>query len=177
MQIWKDIPNYEGLYQVSSYGLVRSNYQSEGYSNWKILKPQMDPDCYLTVNLTKDGESKRYKINRLVLLTFCPIANAEEMTSSHLNEIRWDNRLENLEWATFKDNQNYGERNARIGKSVYCVTTNNWYPSSSEAARKTGLNNSSIGQVCKGQLNTTGGTVWKYMTYDEAIQIGAVINK
>lgn len=177
MQIWKDIPGYNGMYQASTLGLIRTKYQTEHYSDWKIMKPQMDKDCYLTVNLTFEGKQYKEKINRLVLKTFVPIDNEDKMTSSHINEIRWDNRLENLTWLSLQDNINYGGRNAQIGKPVYCLNTNNWYPSATEAGRQTGINNGSIGQACKGKIKTAGGMTWQFLSYEEAVKIKANICK
>ena len=177
MQIWKDIPDYEGYYQVSNLGQVRTFQQSSDFTDWKILKPTMDKDCYLSVTLTKNGERKAYKIHRLVISTFSPITDEEKLEVNHINEIRYDNRLENLEWITHKENSNFGNRNVSIGKAVYCINLNKWFPSASFAARETGVNNGSICQVCKGNQKQAGNMDWKYMTYEEAIQIKAIICK
>ena len=68
-EIWKDIEGYEGLYQVSNFGNVKSlNYKRSGRE--KILKPSKDNDGYLHVNLCKNNNQKGFTIHRLVAKTF-----------------------------------------------------------------------------------------------------------
>lgn len=100
-EIWKDVSEYEGLYQVSNYGRVKSLHGKE-----KILKPHTDSTGYVKLWLYKDGNKKMYSAHRLVLMTFNPIANMEQLEVDHINTIRTDNRLENLRWCTKKENHN-----------------------------------------------------------------------
>jgi len=112
MEIWKDIEGYEGLYQVSSEGRVKSLPKEHRYGSKseKILKlgktiKQRNGEDYPTVCLSKDGIVNEYKIHRLVALSFIP--NYENKpTVNHKNGKRNDNRLCNLEWATHSE-QNY----------------------------------------------------------------------
>lgn len=98
--VWKDIEGYEGLYMVSTLGRIWSNYTK------KILKPQMTKDGYLRVCLFNDGKYKWHYIHRLVAQAF--LENTENKPCiNHINTVRSDNRLENLEWVTYKENSNH----------------------------------------------------------------------
>jgi len=101
-EIWKDIPDYEGLYQASNYGqiksLIRKNRRKE-----KILIQTDDNNGYVGVNLYKNNIPKTFKVHILILETFvgsCP----HIMECRHLNGIKTDNRLCNLRWGTRSEN-------------------------------------------------------------------------
>ena len=116
-EIWKDIKGYEGLYQVSNFGRVRSlNYNRTGII--KILKQQKIYSGYLTVYLGNNGDNKgtKYFVHRLVAFAFPEICGEyfEGATVNHKNEIPWDNRAENLHWCTQSFNNSYGTRANRI---------------------------------------------------------------
>lgn len=106
-EIWKDIEGYEGLYQVSNLGRVRSL----GFDKWhkgRVLKQSFDSkDNYLFVGLHKDGKTKQKNVHRLVAETFIPNPNNLPCVN-HINEIKTDNRAVNLEFCTIKYNSNYG---------------------------------------------------------------------
>lgn len=77
----------------------------------------------MIVSLYKDGKGKTLYVHRLVAEAYIP--NPEEKTEvNHKSEVKTDNCINNLEWMTAKENSNYGTRNKRIGKSVYCVELN-----------------------------------------------------
>lgn len=109
-EIWKDIPGYSGLYQVSNDGCVKSllrrvNGPKKNGRKVKemILKPCVIKDGYLAVVLHKCGKRKTQKIHRLVALAFIPNPdNKPEI--DHINTNRTDNRVENLRWVTRKEN-------------------------------------------------------------------------
>lgn len=113
-EIWKDIPGYEGLYQVSDYGRVRSlNYNKTGLV--KELSMEITAGYYRVV-LYKNGKRKKVFVHRLVVITFIgPIPRG--MVVNHINENRSDNRVSNLEIVTYKQNNNHGTRNERISKT------------------------------------------------------------
>lgn len=97
MEIWKDIPGYEGLYQVSNLGNVRRT---------KLLKKYYDKTKgYDVISLSKNGKSKIAKVHQLVAKTFIPNPN-NKPEINHINTIRTDNRVENLEWCTRSENSN-----------------------------------------------------------------------
>ena len=106
-EIWKDVTNYEGLYQVSNLGRVKSL----GFDKWhkgRILKQSFDgKGKYLFVGLHKNGETKQKNVHRLVAETFIPNPNNLPCVN-HINEIKTDNRASNLEWCTIEYNSNYG---------------------------------------------------------------------
>ena len=106
-EVWKDVVGYEGLYQVSNLGRVKSL----GFDKWhkgRILKQSFDgKGNYLFVGLHKDGETKQKNVHRLVAETFIPNPNNLPCVN-HINEIKTDNKATNLEWCTVEYNSNYG---------------------------------------------------------------------
>lgn len=96
-EIWKDIPNYEGLYQASNLGRIKS-LKRKGAKE-KILKGFYDEFGYLRVALCKNNEIKKYKVHRLIAITFISNPNNYKQVN-HDNGIKDDNRVENLEWCT-----------------------------------------------------------------------------
>lgn len=105
-EIWMDIPEYEGLYQVSNLGNVKSlNYNKT--KTEKLLKLCNDKNNYLILNLHKNGKQQNKKLHRLVLLTFKPESFFKNAQANHINGIRNDNRLENLEWCSAKENMTH----------------------------------------------------------------------
>ena len=176
-EIWCDIKNYEGRYQVSNLGRVKSLVDSNGKFREKILRPFKNSHGYLYVDLWKGGERKRYKVHRLVLMTFNPVDGMENLEVNHLDENKENNHLSNLEWTTHKDNQNHGTRNKRIsekltnGKLSIPIaqsdpSTNkviNVWKSSMAAERECGFNNSRINDCCRGKRKTHGGFRWCYL--------------
>ena len=120
MEIWKPIPNYEGLYDASSYGRIRSaigkttsnaRYETRVWKT-RILKPKSPLSTKRTdqrVTLWKDGNASDFLVARLVCMTFHGVPE-EKMTVNHINGDWLDNRPENLEWMTISDNIKHGFR-------------------------------------------------------------------
>lgn len=175
-EIWKDIKNYEGLYQVSNLGRVRSLNKcvkhSNHYMNLKgqILKLQIDcQTSYKKIRLCKDGKYKQYSIHRLVAEAFIPNPNNYPVVN-HINENRIDNRVENLEWCTVSYNNTYGDRIKRVVSKTskpilqYDLKGNfiKEFPSLSEAARTLKMSASNIVSCCTGKYKQAKGYIWKY---------------
>ena len=173
MERWRDIEGYEGLYQVSSCGRVKSlgRYKiSKGGSNVyikeRIFKPKTLATGYLLIALCKEGDTKQFSIHRLVAEAFIP--NPENLPQvNHKDEVKVNNYVSNLEWCTSKYNINYGTRNERASKKhskkVLCVETNVIYESITEAQKQTGINHSNIVYCCKGKRKIAGGYRWRYV--------------
>ena len=129
-EIWKDIPDYEGCYQVSNLGrdltLPRVieydhlngclNQHTIQRINERILKPRISKSTgYVRVELCKNGSHKTCNIHRLVALVFLPNPNNYPEVN-HKDEDKTNNALDNLEWCTPEYNKNYGTRNTRISE-------------------------------------------------------------
>lgn len=115
MEIWKDVMGYEGRYQVSNLGRVKSLKRKFGCfgrakTSFKeiIIKPTTNSRGYVTMLLWDDGKIKGTTVHRLVATHFIPNNNALELTVNHKNGIKTDNRVENLEWLTRGDNVRHG---------------------------------------------------------------------
>lgn len=121
-EYWADIPDYEGRYQASTFGRVRSIDRIVHMGNGiganviipgKILKPKLKSTGYFEVNLSVNGMAKSYRVHRLVAASFLPIIKGYTQVN-HKDENRTNNRVENLEWCTPKYNSNYGTHNEKI---------------------------------------------------------------
>lgn len=120
-EIWKDIPNYKGFYQVSTMGRIKrvshdvvDSLGRRRHFNSSILKPRIVCGGYCQVFLYKNGKSKQLLVHRIVLSTFLGNSTLEV---NHKDENKQNNRLSNLEWVTSKENCNYGTRNKRLSIS------------------------------------------------------------
>lgn len=189
-EIWKDIPGYEGSYQASTDGNIRSVdrivVRSDGVRKpltGVVLSPSKNASGYYNVSLRKDGKARSFLVSRLVAITFLPNPSGLPEVN-HKNEIKTDNRIENLEWISRLDNCNYGTRNDRhsdfmsgkyTGKEhshphpVKCITTGERFECIRSAADAYGLKSpSSISACCRRKTKTAGCTEdgrrlrWKY---------------
>ena len=121
-EIWKDIDEYIGYYQVSNLGRVKSldRITSEGrFRKGKILKPTICANGYYVVELCKNGSGKQYRVNILVAKAF--IVNDDPINKTqvgHKDETKTNNRVDNLEWVTPKENCNMPLRKQRISNSL-----------------------------------------------------------
>lgn len=114
-EVWKDIKGFEG-YQISNRGRVKSlNYRHTRKE--RILQQRLNRYGYCQARLYKNGKHYTFVVHRLVAIAF--IANPNEKPQvNHLDECKINNCAENLEWATAKENLNYGTRNERASKSL-----------------------------------------------------------
>ena len=157
MENWKAIDCYEGLYEVSDLGRVKSLK----YGKDKILKPSKNPRGYLQVCLYKDGNRKQLLVHRLVAEAFIPNSNNLE-TINHKDEMKTNNAASNLEWMTLEDNIIYSQaRQVQMfdKKTGELLAT---FPSTMEAERVTGIANQHISACCNGKLKSSGGYIWRY---------------
>lgn len=174
-EIWKDIKGYEGLYQVSNLGRIRSLPRIiEG----KILKActEHKRGGYQSIRLSKNSEMKCFKIHRLVAEAF--IENPEnKLEVDHINTIKTDNRVENLRWTTHKENCNnktsiskrkypkwlVDYQNINSTKAVKCVETGIIYHSMQEAAKAINISTTGISLACRKIRKTSGGYHWELL--------------
>lgn len=106
---WRDIDCYDGMYQVSDLGRVRSRKSGE----WKVLRARKLNSGYLTVGLSKDGKQKQYYIHRLVAQAFIENTDETKTVINHIDECKQNNRLWNIEYCTQQYNVTYNDLNWR----------------------------------------------------------------
>ena len=173
MEIWKDIPGYEGKYEVSNMGRVKSlDYMHTGKAQTRSFGTTHGG--YLTVDLWKDGKCRGWLIHRLVWLSFNgPIPDGLEV--NHINENKKDNRLENLNLLSKSQNVRWGTRTERMVKSrtgygkpktvcQYDLDGNfiREWESGCEIRRQLGYSQGNIASCCRGELDKAYGYKWKY---------------
>lgn len=163
-EVWKDIDGFEGLYQVSNYGRIKSLPRNT--TRGVILKPHKNTQGYLQVHLYKDGKGKDYTIHRLVALYFIPNNDLFKTQINHKDENKENNNVDNLEWCDAVYNTNYGNRNKKISKEVnqYSldgVLIKTW-KSTREIERELGYYCSAISECCNGKRKTVYGFRWEY---------------
>ena len=148
----RDIKGYEGLYAVTEDGKVWS------YKRKKFLKPIKSKGGYLSAHLYKEGKQKTCRIHRLVMETYCPIKNMEQMHVDHIDFNTENNCLENLRWLSPTENQ----KRQKKAKEVRCIETKKVFSSTGEAERQTGVNQSNISKACRRKIKSAGGFHWVY---------------
>lgn len=170
--VWKEIPGFEGLYEVSNTGKVRNRKH-------EILKQQIKRTpctCYKTVDLWKNGSYCKKYVHRLIAESFIPNPSGFEFVN-HKDEDGTNNSIENLEWCTREYNVNYGTARKRQAKKLKGRKSEKRiaviqmdkdgneikiHPSVTSAAESVGCSISEISSVCKGKRKTTRGFDWKY---------------
>lgn len=170
-EIWKDIEGYEGLYQVSNLGRVKSLCQNN-MKNGSIMKLCFDKYGYNVITLRNKGKKKTYKVHRLVALHFIDNPNNHPQLN-HIDEDKTNNASSNLEWCDAKYNTNYGtgiKRRSykqrfsnRNRKKVLNIDTGEVFISTMEVQRQLGFNNTGISRCCRGKCKTSYGYRWKYV--------------
>ena len=163
-EIWKDIEGYEGLYQVSNLGRVKSlNYKRSGRE--KILKPDKSKTGYLYLCLYKNNKRNHCRIHRLVANAFIENPNNYPYIN-HIDECKSNNNISNLEWCSPKYNINHGtcikRRVEKQSKQIYCIENDTIYKSISECGRKLHLSIGNISSVLNKRRKHTKGYTFKY---------------
>lgn len=158
-EIWKPVKGFEGKYEVSSHGKVKS---IGTYNTCKrgILSPMIDTSGYLHVKLYDSGRTKDIGVHRLVAETFIPNPNCLGYVN-HKDENPMNNSVDNLEWCTNSYNLAYslGKRVSQYNKSGLLIKT---YNSIADASRELGIPTTNISKCCKGQRKSAGKFIWKY---------------
>lgn len=131
IEIWKDIPGYEGKYQVSNTGEIRSLK----FGKIKILKQYTDKCGYNVLTLSENGKRKNHFVHRLVAMTFIPNPNNLPQVN-HKDENKANNCVDNLEWCSRKYNMNYGTRNERASERMCGENNPNYGKTFSEETKK-----------------------------------------
>ena len=183
-EIWKDIKGYEGIYQISNFGRVWSLERRvntwNGYKTIeeKEIKPSVCTNGYIKVVLYKDNTRKNFLLHRLVAEHFLERVKGKEQVN-HKDENKANNRADNLEWCTPKENVNYGDslrkraetqrrtgcqlNNIATSKRVWCNEYGIAFASIRDAGRTLGIDHSSISKVCKGKLKSIKGLTFNYL--------------
>ena len=175
VEIWRDIPEYLGLYQVSNIGRVKRldrkiiNNGKHTIKKGSIIHQSKSLKGYMRVRLFINGKIKEELVHRVVAKTFIPnINNLPQI--NHKDENKDNNNVFNLEWCDSKYNNNYGHRIEKSVKkqSIEVLQVNkngtieNSFSSIQNAGRITNISAGHICLVCQGKRNTAGGYVWRY---------------
>lgn len=133
-EVWRPIKGFEGLYEISSYGRVKSFKGKHP----KILHPDISRKGYLRIDLRKNNEKHRKSIHRLVAMTFIENKEVEKNQVNHIDGNKQNNNVDNLEWCTNRENWDHAVAHNLVGqnrKQVICVENGKIYQSQCEAAR------------------------------------------
>ena len=177
-EIWKDIPNYEGLYQASNLGRIRSlPRKGTRTKEWHILKYNTkNQKHYCHIGLCKNGKSKTISLHRLIATTFIPNPNNLPQVN-HKDGNKENNNVNNLEWVTNQENMIHSYKTGLRENSIKELVERNkrkinqydldgnfikQWDSIKEAQDNLKIPNQNIVKVCQGKRHTAGGYIWQY---------------
>lgn len=180
-EVWKDVLGYEGLYQVSNLGRVKSLFREVHYKDGRIghfpemiLRQGTNHKGYKVVYLSKSSSKKTALVHRLVAKAFIPNPNSLPQIN-HKDEDKVNNTADNLEWCNAKYNNNYGGYRERMSKTLtngpLAKSTQQFdlkgklikvWPSTIEIQRQLGFFASNIQKCCVGKIKTAYGYKWRY---------------
>ena len=165
---WRPVEGFEGLYEISNFGRVKSlKFDKE-----RILKPGKDGDGYLSVSLWSDGKRNAFKVHRLVASAFIP--NPMGLPEiNHRDENPSNNEVGNIEWCSRLYNINYGTRTEKVSKPVEASKYEDFREiclrfASIMEAKRNGYNHGAVSDCCRGCYHYEGNNKYKnlYWRYD-----------
>lgn len=178
---WRPIKGYEGLYEVSNMGNVRSldrvGYQrhwqgglSRYFHKGHILKPHKRSNGYMCITLKKDGQKITHNIHRLVAISFIPKPNGKDCIN-HLDANPQNNDVSNLEWCTQSENIQYAydhgtktpPHQKKVGQYDFDGNLIKIWNSQTEPEKALGIFQANIYKVCNGKRKQAGGYIWRYI--------------
>ena len=178
-EVWKSVEGYEGLYEVSNTGKIKSIKRPRITKGGgitivpeRILKPKTNKFGYCTVALSKNAKHKFYMVHRLVAFAFVPNPEGKPEIN-HKDGNKLNNSVQNLEWCTSQENKRHAYENGLCGgehithrrqvnqydKDYNFIAT---YASIEEASKQTGIGHSSIWMCCNHRYKTAGNFIWSY---------------
>lgn len=167
-EIWKPIKGYEGIYEISNLGRIKSLKRNNNRCLIdKIMKQYIGKQGYLQVRLCKNGKSKLHKVHILIANAFIDNPNNLPIIN-HIDGNKTNNTISNLEWCSYSHNIKHAydiglrKKKPIIQKDLNNVTVKKWN-CIAEASEKTGILHSSIWKCCNKKNHTAGGYKWKYI--------------
>lgn len=165
---WREVVGYEGWYQVSNLGNVRSverevNYKDTSYTSKRrsyILKAKIGQHGYKEVVLVQNGARRTCRVHRLVAQAFIPNPN-NLPTVNHLDENKTNNIVDNLEWSSVRHNTLYSMKETSILKYSASGELVGKYSHFTDAGESVDGNKHGVYKCCKGKLKTYKGFIWK----------------
>ena len=183
-EVWKDVKGYEGLYQISNLGRVRSFIKCNAHPNIpRIISPYKHNSGYLRVDLGAGENNRQYSLHRLVASAFVDNPNNKPCVN-HIDGNKHNNAADNLEWVTYSENQKHafatGLKYCKYGKEHHNHSIVNQYTKTGEfikqwfgfceIERELKFSGSNIHACCNGKQKTAYGYIWRYANEQNNIQ-------
>lgn len=175
-ELWKDVVGYEGLYMVSSNGRVicvgsdRAKRATVS-ANGSLIMSSKENKGYLSVTFTKNNKRTQIQLHRVIAQAFIPNPHNKPQVN-HINGVKSDNSIENLEWVTPSENVKHSfkvlgrtihnkNQTGIYGKAVICIETGIEYVNINEAAKHNNVSASCISNAIKGVQKTSANKTWR----------------